>query len=83
MSNFTAPNVGKHGVEIVVVFSEEFSPDAMHFRNNRIILHGDISSISSSGVQMMGIAWPCCKQTRSIIRLMWAFAKCLQFQVNK
>ena len=39
--------------------------------------------MSSSGVQMIGIRWPNFSQIIAILREIWAFAKCLQFQVSR
>lgn len=39
--------------------------------------------MSSSGVQMTGILWPNFSHTTAILRAIWAFAKCLQFQVSR
>jgi hypothetical protein len=57
-------------------------PNVPYFLNNRINPHYKPPS-SSSGVQMMGISYPMFLAVVIIAFLKWAFAMCLQFQVNR
>ena len=78
----TPLKVLRHGADVIVKSSSIFLSYAPHFFNNGIRYHNP-GSISSSGVQITGHAYPA-DSTRATIRLRCtAFARCLQFHVNR
>jgi hypothetical protein len=78
---FALLDVQKNGVQIVIEFGRVRITNLPNLVYNRIV-HGN-GSKSSSGVQIMGALSPWLMQTASMIGRIVAFARCLQFHVNK
>ena len=54
-----------------------------HFLTNRVRKHNNHASISSSGVQITVQVYPSRSATHMVFRRKNAFARCLQFHVNR
>ncbi len=68
--------------QIVTELRRTLVTQSAHLPHDGIFSH-DYSPINSSGVQMTGGSQPCERMIRPIFPSISAFAKCLQFQVNK
>lgn len=78
----TLPEIREDRLDIEVVFRRQLFARSTNVRHDRVFPHDHVP-MSSSGVQMTGIRWPNSSHTTAILRAICAFAKCLQFQVNR
>lgn len=60
------PQRTRHRSDVIIVPLGAFLFDAAHFLNNRVLMHG-YSSINSSGVQIIGEAYPLSSSTENLV----------------
>ena len=81
---FVLANGRGDSINVEVVRSTDSRPQLVEFFDDGVAtLHDGFLVGSSSGVQMMGGLRPSERQTASIVLRIVAFARCLQFQVNR
>jgi hypothetical protein len=77
------PKIFEYSLYIEVKFSRQMFPCLSNLVNYWIFIHSiHYTPINSSGVQITGMLYPRALHITEILRIIWAFAKCLQFHVK-
>lgn len=77
------PQIGEDRMDIKSKLGRQLLTYLTYLGDDGVFPHHIHVPINSSGVQISGICSADRSQTRAILRMIWAFAKWLQFQVSR